>query len=143
MSIKLNNLASLFESEMQAQQSLLWKYALAQSCLESRYFRSALVTQTNNAWGIKYRGQAGAEAMAYMTTEYRPDKTWYKVSQEFCKWHSVGGAVAAYYRLVERRYPKAWASRNAESFFDGLHGWATDPRYPELCMSVYMRIFAP
>lgn len=141
MSLKLNPLGQLFEHEMQAQQSLLWQYALAQAALESRYFRSALVTRTNNAWGIKYVGQPTASPVSFMTTEYNAAGNMVKVEQLFCKWETVELAVRNYYRLVERRYKDSWAARTPEDFYRGMGRWATDPNYFKLCMSVYNKIF--
>lgn len=138
--VRLNELAQGFEAEMFNQQSLLWRYAIAQSCLESAYFRSTLVRTTNNAWGIKYVGQAGATGVEFPTREYNANGTSYKTTAAFCKWDTVEEATSAYYSLVMRRYRPAWRARTPMDYFNGLKGWATDPRYPELCMSVYNRL---
>lgn len=141
MTIKLSKFAQLFEQELKNQQTLLWRYALAQACHESAWFRSRLVLASYNAWGIKYVGQSGCTPIEFNTHEYNSRGEAYQVVQRFCKYLSPGRAVTEYFSLVQRRYPRAWEARTAQTYFAGLSGWATDPNYERLLMKVYLRIF--
>lgn len=131
MTTRLNYLARTFQKELASQQTLLWRYALTQACLESRWFQSVLVFNTNNAWGIKYHHQPGSYPYPINTTEYRDDGTRYQIVANFCRWDKVESAVSAYYSLVERHYQHSWRARTAHDYFGGLTRWATDPRYAE------------
>lgn len=119
---------------------LPWRVVVAQSILESGYYKYMV---GNNPFGMKAtkediaRGKYGV----YWTTEYLNGQ-WVRIQDKFAHFDSLDEAIERYAQLIRRVYPYAWAHRNNEReyirglFETGPYKYGTDPNYVAKLISV-------
>lgn len=115
---------------------------IAQAALESGWGESGLTKKANNLFGIKGRGPAGSVKMP--TTEYRQDRTSYKIEADFRAYHNWSESISDHSALILN------GTKDKPTRYHGVlnadyktacrevwrGGYATDPKYPQLLMGI-------
>lgn len=111
--------------------------AAGQAALESAWGKSTLSTKGNNLFGVKgtYKG-----ASVTMSTKEFVNGSWITINAEFAKYPSWGESILAYGKLIgtASHYAAAPGKTDAREQITAIWngGYATDPNYPDLVMSV-------
>lgn len=115
---------------------------VAQSCIETGYGTSTLMTKANAFFGIKAHTGWKGRVYSSATKECYDGKTYVSINAAFRAYASVEDSVKDYFDLMETtRYR---ASLNATTVRDcvgaiKIGGYATDPSYVNKVVSVYER----
>lgn len=117
---------------------ILPSITIAQAVLESGFGDSQLTKKANNLFGIKAFGWKGP-TMDMLTKEYRADKSSYYVMATFRAYNSWDDSIEDHSRvLMQSNFA---AVRNAADYRSAAvalraGGYATDPAYPSLVISI-------
>lgn len=148
MELKLLNNLIEDAKEVYSDKPIMQKVVVTQGIHESGFLGksggSGLAIRCNNLFGIKAKVDAKGNpiepAESFPTWEHINGKD-QQVRAWFRKYKDHAECFAAHRKLMEKpRYARVMAATNLKEAFDMLQkcGYATDPRYPQKLMSVYL-----